>query len=369
MEEEKKPKMKKRLKRLMLIIVVVALCLVLSSSSTYVIMKWIVERVTGAAKKYTNDVTINDDGTVATGITAQELWDNMIEQGYEVDKYLDNADELATLMNAELVTQLPDTRANVTDPIDWDSIITGNGLDSADWQGDEPEYVELMRKKVKWYEKHHPGYIKNNYVCLIDVDRCRLTILEKKGSNWKLIAAWNTIQGVKNNKWAGTAYAWNGPRSRSYKGVFHVVGKIGTSATCYIGTDNHGTSEDNCQRFETTGYGNPDKLSLEKRFESHGCCNLSAKHAKWIYNNIPVGTTVIAFDNLNPMPNTEIDGNETAPSSSKMALTPSEWNKIAAEMKSEENELTEEENSKINEATGDSGNTSVGDDRTRKWSN
>ncbi len=152
MGEKIKQIIKKNGKKSLLIIIVVAACLVLASSSTYVIMKWIVKRVTESAKKYTNDVTINDDGTVSTGITAQELWDDMIKKGYEVDKYLDNADELAYLMNAELVTQIPYTGAGISEPIyNYDNSSSESNMDNA--KADELYY----RQKVSVGAKKWPN--------------------------------------------------------------------------------------------------------------------------------------------------------------------------------------------------------------------
>lgn len=76
-----------------------------------------------AASTYINDVTVDKDGTIKSGKTAQELWDEMIKNGSRVDRYLSNPRELARLMKAEIVTQYPDTRKNPDEPIDWDEII------------------------------------------------------------------------------------------------------------------------------------------------------------------------------------------------------------------------------------------------------
>ena len=47
-----------------------------------------------AGEQYTDNVTINDDGTATTSMTAQELWDEMIINGSRVDEYLDSPEEL-----------------------------------------------------------------------------------------------------------------------------------------------------------------------------------------------------------------------------------------------------------------------------------
>ena len=46
----------------------------------------------------------------------------MIINGTRVDEYLDSPEELLKLMNAELVTNYPDTRPNPNEPIDWETI-------------------------------------------------------------------------------------------------------------------------------------------------------------------------------------------------------------------------------------------------------
>lgn len=96
-------------KRIAIMTAVIAICLFLLGGSTYLMMKWIAERISKAAKQYTHTVSINPDGTFSTGTTAEELWQSMKESGYEIDKYLSGPEELEYLMNAELVTQLPNT--------------------------------------------------------------------------------------------------------------------------------------------------------------------------------------------------------------------------------------------------------------------
>lgn len=59
-----------------------------------------------AASTYTNEVTISSEG-LTTKMTAQELWDSMIENGSNVKKYLKSPEELEKLMKAEIVTQNP----------------------------------------------------------------------------------------------------------------------------------------------------------------------------------------------------------------------------------------------------------------------
>ena len=112
----------KTLKRRWIVILIVIVCLFLISGSTYVIMRWTAKVVPSLAQTYTRGVRISENGSVSTSISAEELWDEMIRKGYPVNQYLDSPEELVKLMNAELVTQLPDLRDDVTKKIDWDEI-------------------------------------------------------------------------------------------------------------------------------------------------------------------------------------------------------------------------------------------------------
>lgn len=62
-------------------------------------------------------------GKLSTQNTAQELWDKMVKEGSRVDEYLSGPEELIKLMNAEIITQYPDTRANPDEEINWDEVL------------------------------------------------------------------------------------------------------------------------------------------------------------------------------------------------------------------------------------------------------
>ncbi len=75
-----------------------------------------------AAEVYQSGITINEDGTITNGQDIQALWDEMLRNGSHVNEYLDSPEELAKLINAEIITSLPDTRPNPDEPINWDNI-------------------------------------------------------------------------------------------------------------------------------------------------------------------------------------------------------------------------------------------------------
>lgn len=88
--------------------------------------------------KYSNEINVSKDGKITTKYNAQEIWDNIIENGGNVDEYLDNAAELKELMDAQLVTQFPDTRSNPDEKIDWSKFFTYSK------DSDNPESQEMV---------------------------------------------------------------------------------------------------------------------------------------------------------------------------------------------------------------------------------
>lgn len=74
------------------------------------------------AGTYTSSVQVASDGSVTTTQTSKELWEKMEKEGGRANLYLDDSNELAKLMNAEIVTQYPDTRSNPDEEINWDDV-------------------------------------------------------------------------------------------------------------------------------------------------------------------------------------------------------------------------------------------------------
>lgn len=86
-----------------------------------------------AASQFTSKIEVDDEGNLRTSMTAQELWDKMLENNSRVDEFIDGPEDLLKLMNAEITTNYPDTRPNPDEPIDWDTI--NRGVDSDITQG------------------------------------------------------------------------------------------------------------------------------------------------------------------------------------------------------------------------------------------
>ncbi|MBR3163161.1 MAG: C40 family peptidase [Clostridia bacterium] len=346
-------KLKKHGKKLLIILIPIILCIVLISASTYIVMKWIVKKVTQTATQYTKSVSINENGSFSTAVTAKELWDEMKKNGYDVDKYLSGPDELARLMNAELVTQLPDTRPNVDQPINWDAIFNSSSLSSSQWAGDEPEYILHMRDKLEYYEEHYG--LSTEYECLIDCDKCRLTIFQKVNNKWKLVLACNSFQGYNE---PGHKDDWDGPRSRSFKGVWTVLDPKYQNAygsalsymwpTCFVNgghLEKCANGSCDCQTFEYAHQSNPDDYPVEQRYTLQGCCGVSQENAEWIFKNIAPGNKVIVFDQYNPMPDPNVNYEDVStrghiPSKNQSEDIP--WRKIKLGKSEKSDEIVED---------------------------
>ena len=146
MKNNLKRVLKSKIKKLLPVILVVISIIVLLAAALYFITiddgvykegDW--SNTNYGASQYVNGVNINSDGTLSSNMSAQELWDKLLENGCRVDLYLDKPEELARLMNAEIVTKYPDTRKNPDEAIDWEKI---------DWE------------KIAKNEESVPGIIK-----------------------------------------------------------------------------------------------------------------------------------------------------------------------------------------------------------------
>lgn len=115
MEEQLKKLLKGIVKSKMFIIVAISILAVFLISLLYYYLTVFVDgsfneddwgSTTYVASKYTGQAKITGNG-IQTQNTAQELWDKMIQEGNNVNDYLDSPQELEKLMNAEIITQYP----------------------------------------------------------------------------------------------------------------------------------------------------------------------------------------------------------------------------------------------------------------------
>lgn len=112
--EEIVKRLKRHIKRVIFTIIIVVFLLVMIlpaavyfitiDDGTYKEDDW--ESTPYVASTYTSNINIGSDG-ITSNTTAQDLWDEMIKEGNNIDEYLDTPEELEKLMNAEIITQYP----------------------------------------------------------------------------------------------------------------------------------------------------------------------------------------------------------------------------------------------------------------------
>ena len=126
-------------KKVLLSIIVFAIILTVLASTKYVVVKDEAvndpsnpKNVPGRVEGYNEAINMDDSANITRDKTPQELWDEMIKAGANVDDYLDSPEELMKLVNAEFVTKYMDTREDPTAEIDWENI---NDINSKSIQG------------------------------------------------------------------------------------------------------------------------------------------------------------------------------------------------------------------------------------------
>ncbi len=116
------------------------------------------------ARQYTNGVTVGEDGMLTSEYTAQELWDKLKANNSRVVTYLKDSKQLAKLMNAEIITQYPDTRENPDTKINWSQILnpdekTLQGIIKFKRNIIEGNY-SLTKEMLEEFKKEYDQYMK-----------------------------------------------------------------------------------------------------------------------------------------------------------------------------------------------------------------
>lgn len=120
-------------KKIITVTLIIAIPVVFLASAVYYITVWADGKgdddwsgTPYGAGQYTSNVSVNNSGTITSSMTAQEVWDKMVENDSRVNLYLDSPEELLKLMNAETVTKFLDTRENPDEDINWESLYDVN---------------------------------------------------------------------------------------------------------------------------------------------------------------------------------------------------------------------------------------------------
>lgn len=140
---------------------------------------------------------------------------------------------------------------------------------------------------------------KTRYLLCIDNHNFRTVIFEGSAGNWVPVKDW--ICSV------GTTSKYDATFGITARGVFEVLGKglvMGNDPDYYYWTEffiPSGSPDGEGQRFHSTGYyrgtgfpGAPYDTTIGAA-ETHGCVRLLFDCAKWVYDNVPIGSKVYSY--------------------------------------------------------------------------
>ena len=133
-----------------------------------------------------------------------------------------------------------------------------------------------MSAKAQMYKSN------SKYLILVDRSACRVGIFTGKAGAWKEKYYWACSPGK--------------PSTPTVSGVFKVGIKgryfDSGSARCHWYTQFKGNYLFHSVLYTKSGKISDGRLGMKL---SHGCVRLNIKNAKWIYDNIPKGTTVVVY--------------------------------------------------------------------------
>ena len=140
-----------------------------------------------------------------------------------------------------------------------------------------PTDQEMMRLRANAYSSS------TGYIALVNRTTHKVGIFQGWQGNWKCIQYWDCSDGA--------------PSTPTVEGVFRVGSKghhfYSGSSICYWYTQFYGN-----YLFHSVLYNRYSGALADGRLGmalSHGCVRLHIDNAKWIYDNIPVGTTVVVY--------------------------------------------------------------------------
>lgn len=135
-----------------------------------------------------------------------------------------------------------------------------------------PDYSK--KTKAAFVKKYSS---QTKYLLWASLDKQRVTVFKGKKGSWKVVKVFRFSSGdVAHPTGISTNYTIK-RKAWFYSAMYYV--------TWFSGNAFHSWP---------IGYTN-ESTHLGKQVASHGCLRLSTQDAKWIYNNIPVGTRCIVY--------------------------------------------------------------------------
>ena len=190
-------------------------------------------------------------------------------------------------------TQTPEVSGPVnSDPTYTDKPLTGARtrdpyLGTVTWAGDT-EYINAVAARASSIGSS------TSYFIAFDNELCRFIVLQRSGGGWQAIKLWN-CNGAKNT-YSGV---WTVVHKKICNWADEYFGKgLNDWSTCYIesySSDSYGylryvpgKGYEDCAAVHSTG-------ETTTGWTNRGCAGLQWGSAKWVYDNIPVGTTLWEF--------------------------------------------------------------------------
>lgn len=192
-----------------------------------------------------------------------------------------------------------------------------SGKDASGLKYDK-SYLDKMRAKAV-----QKGSDTNFYVC-VDVDQARVTVLQKSGGSWSAVKTFDVTTGAYGGKWgAGTNNSKTGLFKLHHKApaLYEGTTWVNDYFSCFVTawTANRRQGDFNLpsypeSRNSSTPYemGQGFHYSIYAEFRAQGksgyvhkgsgCICMLRDDAKWIYDNVPTGSTVESFASYNPNP-------------------------------------------------------------------
>ena len=182
-------------------------------------------------------------------------------------------------------TQRPDTPTGGN--TDYSSRSRDASLYNVTWTGDT-EYINRLAQKATQVGSG------SDYFFAWDNELCRVIVFQRSGGGWSAIKLWNC-----NGARATYSGAWSVVHRQKCNWADEYFGMgYNDWSTCFIesyssSSKGHlryipGKGYEDCASIHATGYS-------ETGWGNGGCCGLLIDDAKWVYDNIPNGTTVYEF--------------------------------------------------------------------------
>ena len=170
---------------------------------------------------------------------------------------------------------------------DYSSRGRDGSLYNVTWTGDS-DYINRLAQKASQVGSG------SNYFIAWDNELCRFIVFQRSGGSWSAVKLWN-CNGARNT-YSG---AWSVVHRQKCNWADEYFGMgYNDWSTCFIESYSSsslghlryipGKGYEDCASIHSTGYS-------ETGWGNTGCCGLLYDNAKWIYDNVPNGSTVYVF--------------------------------------------------------------------------